>query len=350
MHPLIKRTVKRGKLAYLWVTRILLAPNRFGVPWHVRLRYAVSGGFIADQVALYGLTPRTKGAYLSEFDWYRSRWINEPFDSMLNNKIVCNEVLQHHIRVPQIFFIKNKGRLVSHGSSSGPSASIDEVIDALDQTGAMFLKPLAAGKGKGVRRLDSIDGVYRIDNATASREQVVRLIQTDDGWFLSGAVAQHPQLAAIHEHTTNTIRLITMRMPDGTAKIFFAVLRMGTAETVPVDNGSRGGLVSRIDLETGELSEARTLWSRDVFTEHPDTKAQILGARVPLWDDVKAAVLTAVDAVPYVQFIAWDILVTPDGPCVIEANTSSGVNIIQIWGPQRQGELGDFYRAHGVKC
>ncbi|WP_423494387.1 hypothetical protein IM711_00905 [Microbacterium esteraromaticum] len=350
MHPLIKRAVKRGKLAYLWVTRILLAPNRFGVPWHVRVRYAVSGGFIGDQVALYGLTNRTRGAYLSEFDWYRSRWINEPFDAMLNNKIVCNEVLQHHIRVPRIYFIKNKGRLVSHGSPTGPSATIDDVIDALREAGAMFMKPLAAGKGKGVRRLDASDGVFEIDNVAASRGQVVNLLQSEDGWFLSGAVAQHEHLAAIHEHTTNTIRLITMRMPDGTAKIFFAVLRMGTSATIPVDNGSRGGLVSRIDLDTGELSEARTLWSKDVFDEHPDTRAPIRGTRVPLWDDVKAAVLRAVDAVPYVQFIAWDILVTPEGPCIIEANTSSGVNIIQIWGPQRHGELGDFYRAHGVRC
>ena len=39
---------------------------------------------------------------------------------------------------------------------------------------------------------------------------------------------------------------------------------------------------------------------------------------------------------------------TPEGFCIVEANTSSGVNIIQLFGPQRNGELGDFYRAHGV--
>ena len=51
---------------------------------------------------------------------------------------------------------------------------------------------------------------------------------------------------------------------------------------------------------------------------------------------------------PFMNFIAWDILLTDEGICIIEANTSSGVNIIQLWGPQRNGELGDFYRAHGV--
>ena len=48
------------------------------------------------------------------------------------------------------------------------------------------------------------------------------------------------------------------------------------------------------------------------------------------------------------DFIAWDILVTEEGFCVIEANTSSGVNIIQLWGGQRQGELGEFFRHYNV--
>lgn len=50
---------------------------------------------------------------------------------------------------------------------------------------------------------------------------------------------------------------------------------------------------------------------------------------------------------PFMNFIAWDILLTDEGISIIEANTSSGVNIIQLWGPQRNGELGRFYRAHG---
>jgi hypothetical protein len=346
VHPLIRRAVKQAKLAYLWVTRILLAPNRFGVPLHIRLRYAVAGGFIGDQYALYDLK-RHRGEYLSEFDWYRSRWINEPFDAMLNNKIVCNEILQHHIRVPRIHYIRNHGRLVAHGDAV-PVRDVADLVPVLTELGSVFMKPLGAGKGRGVRRLDAEDGVFLIDRVPATSDEVARLLGEEDGWFLSETVEQHADLAALHEHTTNTIRIITMRMPDGAAKIFFAVLRMGTSATIPVDNGSRGGLVSKIDLQTGELSEARTLWSRDVFTTHPDSGAQILGARVPQWDEVVRQVELAVEAVPYLQFIAWDVLVSEDGPCVIEANTSSGVNIIQVWGPQRNGELGDFYRAHGV--
>ena len=51
---------------------------------------------------------------------------------------------------------------------------------------------------------------------------------------------------------------------------------------------------------------------------------------------------------PYLYFVAWDILLTDEGICIIEANTSSGVNILQLWGGERQKGLGDFYRAHKI--
>lgn len=347
MHPVIKASIKRAKLAYLWVTRILLAPNRFNVPLFTRVRYAIRGGFIGDQYALYDLKNNNRNQYLSEFDWYRSRWINEPFDAMLNNKIVFNEVVQDRLRVPQIHYIKNHGRVIAHGDVM-PAKTAEEVVDALPALASVFMKPLASGKGKGVRRLDVRDGSYSLDHRQVSRAVIEDLLERTDGWFLSQSVEQHADLAVLHSHTTNTIRLITMRMADGESQVFFAVLRIGTSATIPVDNGSRGGLVAKIDLETGELSEARTLWSHDVFTVHPDTGARIQGTRVPEWHDVLREVEKAVDVLPYLQFIAWDILVSPDGPYIIEANTSSGVNIIQLWGPQRNGRLGVFYRQHGI--
>ncbi|QTV80567.1 sugar-transfer associated ATP-grasp domain-containing protein [Microbacterium sp. NIBRBAC000506063] len=209
---------------------------------------------------------------------------------------------------------------------------MSHAIPLLQKAGSLFMKPIGAGRGKGVSRLDAADGAFWIDSRPASEEEVVALLSREDGWFLSETVAQHPDLARIYEHTTNTIRIITMRHATEDPRIFFAVLRIGTADTIPVDNGSRGGLVAHIDLESGMLSEARTLWSHQVFTEHPDSGHAILGSVVPGWDEVKRQVLTAADAIPYVQFIAWDILVTEDGPCVIEANTSTGPNIIQLWG------------------
>ena len=79
---------------------------------------------------------------------------------------------------------------------------------------------------------------------------------------------------------------------------------------------------------------------------HPDSGAKIKGAVIPGWQDIKKEILALANKVSFMHFIAWDILVTEEGICIIEANTSSGVNIIQLWGGQRNKELGDFYRYH----
>ena len=117
MHPFIKTAVKKAKLAYLWVVRILFAPNHFGASIFTRLHLAICGGYMVDQSTIYDFKHNDRYEYLSEFDWYRSRWINQPFDQMLNNKIICTEVLAQYTYVPRIFLMKNKGRMVSPSKS-----------------------------------------------------------------------------------------------------------------------------------------------------------------------------------------------------------------------------------------
>lgn len=352
MHPLVKQFVRRGKLSYLWLTRILGAPNHYKVSPSVKLRMNVGGGFISDQYVLYDLEKNSRDEYLSEFDWYRSRWINEPFDPMLNNKVTWAETLKHVAYVPEVLLVKNKGRLWDLANPSCLSTPV-EALERVREVGSVFMKPIGMGKGRGVHRIDCIEAAegmaYVVDAVPVTQGDVLTLLGTEDGWFLSSSIKQHPELDVLFPGSTNTTRVITMRNPDtGKVEVFFAVLRLGTSSTIPVDNGSRGGLVAKVNLETGELSEARSLWTTDTYITHPDTGAQIQGASVPQWQEVRDEVVRLALLFPYLQFVAWDVLVTLDGPCVIEANTSSGVNILQLWGPQRHGGLGDFYRAHGV--
>lgn len=350
MGPTIKRWIKRAKLAVLWVRRIILAKDHFGSNPIKKLALAIRGGYLLDQSVIYDFDHNERTDYLSEFDWYRSRWINEPFDQMCNNKIICTEVLEEYVYVPKNLLMKNRGRMVSLQAETADGwRSNDDVLKLMGEYECLFMKPLAAGKGKGVYRLEYIDGKPAVDGKPMGEDAFMKYLDSSDGWFLCEGVHQSKFLDSIYDKTTNTIRFITLREPEtGNYKVFFAVQRIGTYETIPVDNGSRGGLVSHINLETGELSEARSLQALDVHECHPDSGAPIKGAVIPNWDGIKEEMLNLARQFPWMNFIAWDILLTEKGICIIEANTSSGVNIIQLWGPQRNGELGDFYRFHGV--
>ena len=361
---------KKAKLAYLWIDRILLAPNHMGASLLTRLK-ASAKGFTPDQYILYDFDNVDSNEYLSEFDWYRSRYINDPFDDLFNNKVICSEVLKHYANVPQTLLVKQYGWMEAFGDwdedvdAQAPDtfATVDDALAIVRKAGSVFMKPISRGKGDDVHKIDfehaanpqpsgadaAVAGAYAIDGESASEQDVADLLGKTDGYFLCKTVAQHRFLNELFADATHTMRTITVRDPEtGEFQVMFAVLRIGTASTVPVDNGSRGGLVACIDLETGELSEARSIQALGSYDVHPDSGTPIKGARIPDWANVKEQVLALARRIPFAHFIAWDILLVDDGICVIEANTSSGVNIIQLWGPQRQGELGDFYRAHNV--
>ena len=101
-------------------------------------------------------------------------------------------------------------------------------------------------------------------------------------------------------------------------------------------------------MKTGVLSEGRSLHDLKQYDFHPDSGKQIKGIKIPYWEGIKKQILEVCKKVPYMDFIAWDLLITDKEVCVIEANTSSGVNILQLWGGQKKGELGEFFRNYGV--
>lgn len=347
MYEFAKKCLRLTKLTLLYFRRIVFVKGHFKVSPLAKIRSNLGGGFLTDQYMLYGLSDASrKKEYLSEFDWYRSRYINSPYDFLLNNKVACTQLLNPYTRVPGILAMRNKGVL-----SNFEEDVLEEhqVLEILRRNRDAFFKPSDKGKGSGVCRM-SWDGEYRIDGEVCEEKDILEPMHRYKNWILCETIQQGAFPASLYDQTVNTMRIITFRNVETERfEVFFAVQRIGTRETIPVDNGSRGGLVACIDLETGELSEARCLHNLDVHEVHPDSGAKIKGARVPGWQKLKADVLALSRKLPYLSFIAWDIVLTDEGFAVIEANASSGVNIIQLWGGQRRGPLGDFYRHHHVR-
>ena len=331
----------------MWVTRILFAPNHFKVPFYKRIWYAVFGGYMVDQIALYDFRHQDKKQYLSEFDWYRSRRINDPYSIMLNNKVVFTQIIERYCSTPEIYCVK-KGKHFA-GLNGREFHNGKDMLDLLDEVGAFVIKPVAAGKGKGIEIVKRTPDGYICNDKPATRDELIHLFNEGKDRLFCAFARQAEYLDNIYADSANTIRMIVLRNTEtDKLELCFAVQRIGASWTGAVDNGSMGGLVSNIDIETGTLSEARTLHNLNVYEVHPDTKAQIKGAVIPNWDAIKQGVVEVSTNFPYLDIIAWDILPTRDGFTVIEANASSGVNIIQLWGPQRYGRLGEFYREHGI--
>ena len=69
------------------------------------------------------------------------------------------------------------------------------------------------------------------------------------------------------------------------------------------------------------------------YTRHPASGAYLPGFQIPFWPELTACVRRAMDRVPGMGYVGWDIAVTPDGPELIEGNWHwPGGNIIQFDG------------------
>lgn len=347
VYTFAKQAEKKIRLALLYWRRIVFAPDHFHCPFFTARKANLLGGFTGDQWKLYSLDSKKRKEYLSEFDWYRSRYINEPFDFMLNNKVVATEVLEKYIRVPEIYVIRTKGVMRDY---TGRILTEADVLALLRQKGQTIIKLYDKGKGLGIHRLGYLDGQYYVDAKAVDEATAAATLDTKWNWYMSEVVIQHAYADTLYDKTVNTIRMIVLRDPKTQRfKLFFAVQRIGLEKTIPVDNGSAGGIVCKIDLDTGRLSYGRTLHDLVVYETHPDSGTRFEDMVIPDWQALKDEILTLSERFPYLNFVAWDVVKLRDGTnCVIEANTSSGVNIVQLWGAQRHGELGDFYRYHGV--
>ncbi len=335
---------RKARLAFLWVVRILFAKSHIKVPFFKRLYWNINGGYIGDQVALYKLNSKRKKEYLSEFDWYKSRYINGNYKFILNNKIVTTELLKQYVYVPAIYCLKQNKAISSFDHDiSSPS----DIVKLLQNEKNLYIKPIDSGKGNGVVTFSYKNKKYYFNEEEVSKGKVIDYFAKEKNYFVCENISQNSYLNNLYDKTSNTLRLVTFKDPK-TEKfiLYFAVQRIGTKSTIPVDNASMGGLIAKVDLDTGILSSAKCLHNTNEYDIHPDSKKPIKGVVIPNWDEIKKEIVTLANKFPYLNFVAWDVLLTDKGMCIIEANASSGVNILQLWGGQKNKPLGDFYRYH----
>ena len=161
----------------------------------------------------------------------------------------------------------------------------------------------------------------------------------------------HPALARYTERLA-TVRVYLLRTDAG-VKLPFAALKMAASEHVADNYWRSGNLACDVDPATGEIRSART---KDAFgttdhRAHPDTGADLVGERVPGWDDLVALAHECSAIFTPVRYHSMDIAILADGLSIVEVNTGGAFNIPQLAGGRGflTDQVLDFFRACGFK-
>lgn len=309
-------------------------------------------GFLSESATLYDFETHGYSDYLSDYARQaRTREINAPgVRSILNNK------LAFHDRMAAEGLEDSKVDLLGllsddrFHSFRGAGVSLKRLLRA---EGAIVVKPVSDGGGNGVKIIRVTDEGFDVNGHSVGFKGVWSRLKRVQPAVVERLARQHESLDSLYPATVNTLRLLTLRDVDTHEPYIAAgVLRVGTDTSFPLDNWGRGGLSCSIDLRTGIVGAGARFPKRSELTwhtTHPDTGTLLDGATVPHWRETKKLVRRVTRRMPYLQYVGWDVVITGEGPRILEGNSYSGVRLFQVHGPLLQDRrVRAFYREHGV--
>jgi hypothetical protein len=133
-------------------------------------------------------------------------------------------------------------------------------------------------------------------------------------------IVQHPDINRLSPSAVNTVRIFTQL--DDNNQVEFLGCRLRISVNSPVDNLAAGNLAAPIDEQTGVVTGPGVYSDIRKADEpvHPVTHEKITGFQIPFWEEVKTLAIKAARANPQNRSIGWDIVVTENGPGLIEGN------------------------------
>lgn len=142
-------------------------------------------------------------------------------------------------------------------------------------------------------------------------------------------IRQHPQLAALHPQSVNTMRIVSLLTKDR-VKIYAAALKIGTGDS-RTDNGCQGGFYCGLKSD-GSLRDYGVLDNGTVVHRHPDLGYSFAGKKVPHFDKALALVKEAHTFMGHFRLVSWDVTIDEKGDAVlVEVNlTMGGINDVQM--------------------
>lgn len=231
---------------------------------------------------------------------------------------------------------------------------MDAFLHLLREKQVLTVKPVGGNSGKGVSFFSHHNSEFYINDSKVEKQELIDFVQGLDNFIITEFVKQHSYARELYPGTTNTIRVVTIREPEtGRISVPVAAHRIGTNKSFPVDNVSGGGLSAWIDVEQGTIGKAIRkidfLNGTGFLENHPDTGSQIYNVKIPHWDLLLKQLVLAMEHLPKVHFIAWDVVITDDSFSVVEVNASTGIYVFQMHQPLlRNPELKRFYEYHRV--
>lgn len=312
----------------------------------MRLRHGY--GFTADDIAMYGFDAdrpiEQARPYLGHLTYWRA--VRPALNARTSHALTENKWVFYRLAsgyglpVPRTLGLYDPDFGTTWtGEPLRTRAQLADLLNEWRPAGLVF-KPAGGQSGRELVVLDDVDhatgaALSRGGGPTTLEAVIGRLERANErgypGWIVQEVVAQHPQWEVIAPWTSNSVRIVTLLTVGGDVQVLDCVARFGRRGGA-ADNWRRGGVAVQVDLRTGTLGEGlvRTEGgAAERVSRHPDSGVAFNDQHVPDLEPALELCRRGARLFPGVRSLGWDVLPTPDGPVLLEANSDWGLAIVQ---------------------
>lgn len=242
----------------------------------------------------------------------RATWVTSPLALELSNRY--DDPAHVHRFQDKIAFNRDFDRFLRREWLALDEADAAALESFAERHPVFIAKVPVSKSGAGVRRYHAAD----VTDWPAFHAELVARGEA----LIEDQIVQHPDLEAIAPGTANTTRVTTFVRDDGTVAIINMAQKFGRGQVS--DQASFGGFYTALH-EDGRAMGMGYNTSGDLFETHPETGYRIADFQLPMMDAVRELITEVALVIPEVRYVGWDVVVTADGPVLVEGNWGAGV-------------------------
>lgn len=306
------------------------------------IRWAKKHGFLPWHIQQYGLTEENYRDVISDKDYFYLYPLNNYYSKWIDDKLTMRYVLEPFKEfLPAYYYhiLESRGIMPLMDVPSGYGHGAHELMRLLRDKKLLAFKMTSGTYGIGFYKVEYNGSKYIANGEAYDEVEFCSFVESLSDYIVTEYVEMHPQLKAIYPGAVNTIRCTVTNEHSDDPKLQFAFMRIGTKKSGIVDNVAQGGMVCKVDKETGRYYDAQMLKDHVYFDvkNHPDTNVLVEGV-LPNWELVKTKLIEMGNYWPQLKWLGYDIAITQDGFKIIEVNSHHGLHKAHEY-PQ---ELKDF--------
>lgn len=206
------------------------------------------------------------------------------------------------------------------------NSDFEEFYSFLQRHEIVFIKEVLGFRGIGTTKYET----KKIFNVRALYDKLHN--DKNAHYVAEEKITQIDTLSEFHPWSVNTIRIVTV-YNNLTDKVHFmnARLRMGNKKN-SVDNFHFDGIGANINIESGIIDSVGYDVHNKIYIVHPESGKQIIGFKIPYWEECKMFAEKAARNIPEVRYIGWDIVIKENGEfLLIEGNDNADHDFQQLY-------------------